>query len=196
MSDGTKKPHISAAVFSDTHGNLNAMRDALESQGPFELMIHLGDGVGNGEDVSREFNLPFYGVRGNEDWDWKFPEEQVLTLHTWSFLLVHGHQTEINPYQPREIFDGYVRELQDMAGKEGAQGLLFGHTHRSLLELKDGMILCNPGNQHLGSFDAPTFAKISVDGQSLTVAMMAKKGPGNWVIEKQARFERSLFPSP
>ena len=32
-------------IVSDTHGNKRAMREAIFRQGPFDCLIHLGDGV-------------------------------------------------------------------------------------------------------------------------------------------------------
>ncbi len=179
------------AVFSDTHGNDREMRDAIMSQGPFDLMIHLGDGVLNGERVSKELNLPLVGVSGNEDMASGFPEKRVLNIRSWNFLLLHGYQTEINPYQPREIWDGHIRELCGMAEEEGVHILLFGHTHRPMLEKTQGIILCNPGDHHPGSTQSPTFVVIRLNPDTLEMKIMEKKDRGDWIM-----LQSRLFKSP
>jgi putative phosphoesterase len=151
------------------------MRDALVEQGPFEQVIHLGDGVLNGKDVSGEFNIPFIGVAGNEDIGSGFPQKQVVQIREWSFLLMHGHQTEINPYQLEELWEENIKEMCGMAKRAGSHVLLFGHTHKPLLIQKQGIILCNPGNHHLGSVEAPTFAFLKVSDTSLDIHIMEKK---------------------
>ncbi|MFC1822118.1 metallophosphoesterase family protein [Thermodesulfobacteriota bacterium] len=171
---------ITAAVFSDTHGNQAELRDAIFSNGPFDMIIHVGDGVLDGEAAAKEFGIKFCAVAGNEDLGLGFPEKKALEINRWSFLLLHGHQTEINPYQPKAVWEQHIQELCRVAARANAQVLLFGHTHQPMLMRKDGIILCNPGDQHRGSSDAPTFALLKVKSDSLDLRVMKKEGEKKW----------------
>jgi len=187
----TDDSSIRLAVFSDTHGNRKTMRDAVLTQGPFDLICHLGDGVADGRAVAEEFGSPFQGVTGNEDFWEDFPERRTLVIKPWSFLLLHGHQTEINPFQPKPVWDMHLRHLGQMAGRAGAGVLLFGHTHRTMLAEQDSVILCNPGEQHPGSSQPPTFAVLLVDPQALEIQIMVRDGPEVWRLQTS-----NLFRAP
>ncbi|MDY6853031.1 MAG: YfcE family phosphodiesterase [Thermodesulfobacteriota bacterium] len=176
----TGSKEIRVAIFSDTHGNKKAMREAMLNQGPFDAMIHLGDGVSDGEAVSREMGAPFLGVAGNEDFGTGLPEKRVLSINQWSFLLLHGHQTEINPFQPKQIWDEHIRHMCHLAQEEDAGVLFFGHTHQTLLEINHGVILCNPGNQHLGSSQPPTFVIMEITRDTLDIRVMKRAGAQGW----------------
>lgn len=182
---------IRAAIFADTHGNVKAVRQAVRDQGPFDILIHLGDGANDGRKVSKEFQIPFYGVAGNEDWDRRLPEKRLLKIHEWSFLLLHGHQTEINPYQDPAIYEGHLHEMRRMARMDKARVLLFGHTHRPLLRQSDGVIMCNPGEQHLGSTNPPTFALMTVSRLELDICVFRKQGPNRWTVHLNSGWRAS-----
>lgn len=179
---------IRLAVFSDTHGHRKAMRDAVLNQGPFDLLCHLGDGVADGRAVAEEFGLPLQAVTGNEDFWEDFPERQTLVVKPWSFLLLHGHQTEINPFQPKEVWEHHLHQLAQTAGRAGARVLLFGHTHRAMLTELDSVVLCNPGEQHPGSTQPPTFAVLIVSPQTLEIRIMIRDGSETWRLQDSALF--------
>lgn len=179
---------MNVAIFSDTHGNKKAMREAMLNQGPFDMMIHLGDGVRDGDVVSKETDTPFLGITGNEDFGADFPEKRVLSINQWSFLLLHGHQTEINPFQLKRIWNEHIRHMCGLAGQADASVLIFGHTHQPLLEKKHGVILCNPGNQHLGSSQPPTFAIMKVNEDRLDIRIMKKDSRQGWNIDFSSVF--------
>lgn len=187
MKTGSEK--VNAAIFSDTHGNKKAMRGAMLDQGPFDMMIHLGDGVRDGEVVSKETGTPFLGVTGNEDFGTGFPEKRVLSVNQWSFLLLHGHQTEINPFQPKRIWDEHIRHMCRLAREEDAGVLVFGHTHQTLLEINHGVILCNPGNQHLGSSQPPTFVIMEITRDTLEIRVMKRNGNQGWHTDLSSVFK-------
>ncbi|MBU2550577.1 MAG: YfcE family phosphodiesterase [Proteobacteria bacterium] len=176
------------AVFSDTHGNRRVMPDVLGRLGPFDGLIHLGDGVADGREAARVLKLEFIGVSGNEDYGGRCPETRVLTIAGWTCLLMHGHQTEINPYQPPEVFDGYLAEMSAWTRAEGAGVLLFGHTHRAMLEKMDGIILINPGEQHLGSSQPPTFAVLDFRPDRLDVEILCRHQDGRFETRLRSRW--------
>ena len=150
------------AVIADTHGNYAGASRVLESLGSAAGLIHLGDGVRDGEKVAAEWRVPFFGVYGNEDYGSKQPERLIMEVEGWRILLIHGHQFDLNPYLPALEWEERLLELAGTARAAGAQALLFGHTHRPLAEIREGTLLGNPGNQYSGSSRPPTFGWLSV----------------------------------
>ena len=176
---------IRAAVFADTHGNINSLWNALEKNGPFDLVVHLGDGVEDGAQAAGEMGIEFYGVAGNEDFGSGFPETRVLTLGGMDFLLIHGHQTDINPFQPKDIWDVHFNELCDWARSNGTAGLMFGHTHKPYLEKTDELLILNPGEQHPGSRRPPTFAVVEAIDGKVEIEIKADEGNGVWEVTER-----------
>lgn len=170
------------AVFSDTHGNKETMRDALRKQGLFDLLLHLGDGVEDGMTVSGEAGIKFCGVRGNEDFI-NLPEEVTFPAGKWTLTAVHGHQMDINPYHSQLQWRQNFNYMAKWARRTKSQLFLFGHSHSEALQEVEGVVICNPGDQYLGSTGEPTFAVISADNECLTVQLMERLEKGKWAVK-------------
>lgn len=175
------------AVFSDTHGNSRGVRDAVRHNGPFDMLVHLGDGVGDGESVAAEVGIVFRGVGGNEDHFrvTAMPAEDIFRVGPWTFLAVHGHQMEINPYHPESLWDTHVKEMARRAKRKDAHVFLFGHTHKFMLRKEDGIFICNPGDQYLGSQTPPSFAVIEADDHDLEIRILRKEK--DWITVHSLR---------
>ena len=136
-------------LISDTHGLLRA--SAMHALAGVELILHAGD-VG-GRDVLIELAAiaPVQAVFGNVD-DLHTPELEAhrwLTLEGWRLHVSHGH--ELGSPRP----DLLTRCYRD------ADVLVFGHTHRSLVEWVGGQLVVNPGAAGPRRFDvAPSVARL------------------------------------
>ncbi len=126
-----------ALVFSDSHGRVGPMQDAVERYGP-EAVFHLGDVVRDAENLRLCCpGIPFYQVRGNCDWMGDgYETEGVARLAGKSVFYLHGHTR-------------YVKSGPGLAVAQaravGADLLLFGHTHAPLAAWYDGLLAVNPG---------------------------------------------------
>ena len=143
-------------VFSDSHGNTDAMNWALQAQlrRPHGICF-LGDGLRDLDALGE--SAPVYAVRGNCDWDSEaknYPAEMLLELEGHTLLLAHGHLYGVK---------GGVGALLSHAAVMGADIVLFGHTHTAITEtipvgtqigshtLTRPMYVCNPGSiGHVG----------------------------------------------
>jgi putative phosphoesterase len=174
---------MNICVVSDTHGNQNYIKEAIARQGPFDCLIHLGDGVRDGIVAAGQLNIPFYGVCGNEDFGVTLPDTLRLVLDSWTFFLMHGQQMDISVYQSPQVWDGHLAALAALARKEKAQVLLFGHTHRPLLTQVDGAVIVNPGDQYIGSATPPSFAAMKLSPETLNIKILLREQEpdGNWV---------------
>lgn len=125
-------------VLSDTHRDRYALREALLRQPKAEVLIHLGDGAEEAQELCA--GLPgkaFYQVRGNCDWGSLLPAVGELCLEGRHIFYTHGHLYEVK-YG--------LSNLVAAAEGRGAQIALFGHTHQAMTEYRGGLYLMNPGS--------------------------------------------------
>lgn len=135
----TSRPTI-VGLISDTHGLLrpevvNALRGS-------HAIIHAGD-VGR-EEIVRELEkiAPVTVVRGNIDtsaWSRKLPATNVLEIAGTSIYVLHN-----------------IDELDLDPGSAGFSGVIFGHSHRPLIEQRKGVLFVNPGSAGPRRFNLPT----------------------------------------
>ena len=133
------------AVFSDSHGEITTLHWAMEEAarlGKIDAFIFLGDGA---DDFDRCRSLMdrlspralLFRVKGNNDF---FPpdiaQELVYTFNGVKVFMTHGHR-----YQAKMTDEGLLSAAQ----ARGCRVCLYGHTHRPLIEEKDGILLMNPG---------------------------------------------------
>ena len=140
-------------VFSDSHGRLGLMLDAVEKERPRRVFF-LGDNYRDGEDLSAAYpDIPVDMVKGNCDFC-PGPDELLVEAGGVRFLLTHGHR-----YHAKSGTDRLVE-----AGKQkGAAVVCFGHTHEALNMPERGVWLFNPGTAG-GVHNRPGYGVIMVNG--------------------------------
>jgi len=122
-------------LISDTHGTLRP--DVFEHfDGSVDVILHAGD-IG-GTDILDELRAiaPVYAVHGNTDGlevHREAPETVELELEGWKFALTHGHT--LGSPTPSRLADAFP----------GADIIIYGHTHRPLIERAGGKLVVNPG---------------------------------------------------
>ncbi|MBW2544441.1 MAG: metallophosphoesterase family protein [Deltaproteobacteria bacterium] len=126
-------------VISDTH--LNIPDDRLEKivEDYFhdvDLILHAGDMVElDVLDVFRDKKV--YAVSGNMDHDSVrevFPGKRILEIEGRRIGLIHGWGS------PFGLEEKIMREF------ENVECIVYGHTHRAMNEVRDGILLFNPGS--------------------------------------------------
>lgn len=125
-------------IVSDSHGDWRGLQRMVEQEQP-DQVLHLGDLLSDAQKLSFACpDTPVEAVVGNCDgWVARGETERILSYEGVRFFLTHGHG-----YQVKSTL-GYILR----AGRQaGADVVLFGHTHKALLEQQsDGMWLVNPG---------------------------------------------------
>ena len=139
-------------VFSDSHGRLGLMLDAVEKERP-QRMFFLGDNYRDGEDLACAYpDIPVDMVKGNCDFC-PGQDELLVEAEGVRFLLTHGHR-----YGAKSGTDRLVE-----AGKQkGAAMVCFGHTHEALNMPERGVWLFNPGTAG-GVHNRPGYGVILVN---------------------------------
>lgn len=126
-------------VIADTHGLLRA--EAREAMAGVELILHAGD-VGKPEVLAElGYIAPTLAVRGNVDqgeWASALPETQIAEAGgVWIYMLHDLSRLDIDP-----------------AGG-GFSVVIYGHSHRSQVARKQGVLYVNPGAAGPRRFSLP-----------------------------------------
>jgi putative phosphoesterase len=147
-------------IISDTHGLLRP--EALVALQGSDLIIHAGD-IGHPsvlESLSRI--APVFAVRGNNDhgeWAEELPEFRIDTAGGVSLCVLHN-----------------VTELHAVAKASSAvnwAAVIAGHSHRPLVEKRDGVLFINPGSAGPRRFHLPvTIARLQIQGSELTASII------------------------
>lgn len=125
------------AVVSDTHSHNKGIIETLSSMERMDLLIHLGDFVGDGEKISKALGLPAVIVRGNGDLSSSYKDYELIELEGKKIFLTHGHLFQVR-------FN--INKLYYKALELGADIALFGHTHIPVNLARDDLIIMNPGS--------------------------------------------------
>ena len=137
-------------LISDTHGQFrDEIRDALRG---VSLILHAGD-VG-GSRILRELRdlAPVQAVYGNVDdrHDPALSGRIELVVHGVRIHVSHGH--ELGSPTPEGMLQAYPADV-----------VVFGHTHRAVIERVSGRLAVNPGAAGPRRFNLqPSVARLTV----------------------------------
>lgn len=144
-------------VFSDSHGNVDHMVQAVDRERP-DRIFHLGDGWQDARELHKLFpDIPMEQVPGNCDFRYTEPAVKVLDISGHRVVLCHGHM-----YQVKEG----LMNLGYAAQEQKADLLLFGHTHIPTQEWAGRSLLVNPGS--IGYWGKPSYAVVRMEEGHLT----------------------------
>ena len=137
-------------LISDTHGTLRA--EALAALAGTDLIVHAGD-VG-ARSVLQELQgmAPVKAVYGNvDDPALELPAELELSLEGVTVHISHGH--EIGSPTPGALVRRYTADV-----------IVYGHTHRPLIERVGATLVVNPGAAGPRRFNLqPSVALLAID---------------------------------
>jgi uncharacterized protein len=126
-------------VISDTHGLLRPA--AIEALRAVEHILHAGD-VGDASILDSLRNVaPVTAIRGNIDVGGPcshLPSTEVVTLHGHTFYMLHDRQG---------------LDLDPVAA--GFSAVISGHSHKPLIEWRQGVLYMNPGSAGPRRFSLP-----------------------------------------
>jgi putative phosphoesterase len=129
-------------IMSDSHRHDSNVREVIRRMKPFDMLVHLGDTEGS-ENLIRGWCLEqnpdceVHIVRGNNDFFTELPREEEFMVGKYHVFATHGHNYGVSMGTERILDEGLDR---------GAQIVMFGHTHRPLIEESGGIVLLNPGS--------------------------------------------------
>lgn len=123
-------------VVSDTHKKNDNYFKLVERYKP-DLVIHCGDSEGSEYALTECAGCPVQIVLGNNDFFSYLPREVELTLEGFKIWVTHGHNYYVS--MGNEL-------LKREALARGANIVLYGHTHRPVVDKEGSVIAVNPGS--------------------------------------------------
>ena len=124
-------------IVSDTHRKHGNLEKVLDRERPIDLMIHLGDAEGSEDYIAELAGCPLEIVAGNSDFFSALPREKEIQVGDYHVLITHGHHYYVT--------DG-IEDIKKEARARGMDIVMFGHTHRPVIDYDKGIITINPGS--------------------------------------------------
>lgn len=143
-------------VFSDSHGNTENMKQAVELERP-DRILHAGDVARDTYELLRSFpEIPLENVCGNCDFMDAAPKQLIVDAAGKRIMLTHGHLYHV------KLGIGSITEA---ARKAKVDVLVFGHTHEALCTRHDDLWILNPGSIRDGF--RPSYGVIEINDGSV-----------------------------
>jgi len=144
-------------VISDTHGLVRP--EAIDALKGTKLILHAGD-IGKPEVLEALSAVaPVVAVRGNNDkgdWAKEIPERETVMIESASIYMLH-----------------IVQELSIDPKADGFQVIICGHSHKPLVEERDGVLFLNPGSAGPRRFKLPvSVAHLHIDGKNVDAQIL------------------------
>lgn len=151
-------------VVSDSHGDTELLHDIISQNRTFcDLVIHLGDNLLDINDVMRDFpTIAKLGVLGNCDFASMYQDaktEGCFTAEGRRIFYTHGHKYNVNYGLDYIVANAKLK---------GCDIVLYGHTHVSLCQEINGVLVINPGSiSRPRDGSGGSYVKLSVDGKTV-----------------------------
>src|ERR1700674_5974581 len=152
---------LRVALLSDTHGLMRAEARAFAVG--CNYIIHGGD-IGSAEILDDLAAMaPLISVRGNNDtqaWAAHLPETEMIRVGSAFVYVIHDlAQLDIEPHAA------------------GVQVIVSGHSHKPLVEKRDGILYVNPGSCGPRRFKLPiSVGEITVSGSAVNARIVDLSG--------------------
>lgn len=124
-------------IVSDTHGRDEKLEAAVAVEQPFDYLIHCGDVEGREFFIEALAECPCTIVAGNNDFFSDLPREDEIVLEGHKIMVTHGRNYGVS-------MDLYG--ISEEAAARECEMVCFGHTHKPIIEKKNGVLVINPGS--------------------------------------------------
>ena len=124
-------------IVSDTHRHNENFMKVLERVAPIDMVIHCGDAEGSEDEIYFASKCPLMAVLGNNDFFSNLPKEREFYIEKYKVWVVHGHNYYVSAGN---------ETLKREARGRGVDIVMYGHTHRPVIDIEDGLITINPGS--------------------------------------------------
>lgn len=124
-------------IVSDTHRKHENLENVLKKEKNIDLMIHLGDAEGCEDYIEAISGCPVEIVAGNSDFFSQLDNERGIVLGKYQVLITHGHYYNVN---------ASIENIKREALSRRYDIVMFGHTHRPLIDVGGDITALNPGS--------------------------------------------------
>ena len=123
-------------IVSDTHRKNENYFKVLKIHNP-DMVIHCGDAEGSEYVLSEAAGCPVQIVLGNNDFFSYLPRELDLKIGPFKVWVTHGHNYYVS--MGNEV-------IKREAAARGVDIVMYGHTHKPVVDRKGKVIAVNPGS--------------------------------------------------
>lgn len=124
-------------IVSDTHAQNKNLERVLERVGKIDMMIHLGDVEGSEMHIEDIADCPIHMIAGNNDFFSDLEKEEEFDIGGYHIFITHGHQYYVSMGTER---------IKQEALERKADIVMFGHTHKPIIDRGEDLITINPGS--------------------------------------------------
>ncbi len=124
-------------IVSDTHRKNDIYMQLVRKYAPLDMVIHCGDVEGSEYAIAEAAGCPVHMVTGNNDFFSELPREEEFQIGKYKVWLLHGHNFYVS--MGNEI-------IKDEARSRGIDIVMYGHTHRPVVDISSDLIAVNPGS--------------------------------------------------
>jgi len=124
-------------IVSDTHRDNDNYFKLIEKLKDIDMVVHCGDAEGSEYAISQAAGCDALIVMGNNDFFSDLPREIETEIGGYRVLITHGHTYCVSMGSER---------IKEEALLRGFDIVMFGHTHKPLIDIDDDVIAVNPGS--------------------------------------------------
>jgi putative phosphoesterase len=155
---------LRVGLISDTHGLLRP--EARAFLVGCDYIVHSGD-IGNADILDELAAIaPLIAVRGNNDtapWAARLPVTEMIRVGNVFVYVIHN-----------------LAELDIDPGAAGVRVIVSGHSHKPVIEERDGILYVNPGSSGPRRFKLPiSVGEITVSGSAVKARLVDLSGDGH-----------------
>ena len=124
-------------IISDTHRKNENYFKVLQMLNPLDMIIHCGDVEGSEYVISEGANCPVQMVSGNNDFFSSLPRDLEFNIGNYKIWVMHGHSYYVTTG---------TENLKRAAREKEVDIVIYGHTHRPVIDRVSDVIAVNPGS--------------------------------------------------
>ena len=145
-------------IVSDTHRRNENYLSILKKIAPLDMVVHCGDIEGSEYLIAESAGCPVQMVVGNNDFFSDLPREKEFYIGKYKVWVTHGHTYYVS--MSNEI-------LKQEARARGVDIVMYGHSHRPVVDIENDIIAVNPGSLTYPRQEGrrPSFILMELDGK-------------------------------
>lgn len=124
-------------IVSDTHRSNDNLKKVVAQVAPVDMVIHCGDAEVSESIIGEAVGCPLEIVAGNNDFFGNLPKEREFEIGSYKVWLTHGHNYMVSM--------GNAVLKKEAAARE-VDIVMYGHTHKPVVDREKGIIAINPGS--------------------------------------------------
>ena len=123
-------------IVSDTHKRNENYFEVVKMHRP-DMVIHCGDAEGSEYALTQSADCPVKIVLGNNDFFSELPRELIFNVGPYKVWVLHGHSYYVSMGN---------ENIKREAVAKGVDIVIYGHTHRPVIDRDEEVIALNPGS--------------------------------------------------